>query len=501
MPTPALIVFSFFFFALGACIGSFLNVVIWRLPYRGREVIYQGKTGRLTLSWPPSHCPICDSPIRWYQNIPVFSWIALRARCANCKTSIPVRYPLVELGTAVLFVSFFWAYFIAHWPNPNAFPANWIFTNLHTDAFPFTLHLVFIAALLAASAIDADLYIIPLSIPYLILVLGVIASIFINHPAIPSLVAGSWLIRPVAGATLGLIIANILLLTGILPRSFANEMTPEQKGESDAPPAASSAATESGNVTIQTEKGAVQIQPDTPNLTKDILQKSDEGPLAPPPKLTRFAPALLAAGVLLLLNVPAWLFLTAPTASIVSVVTGIAIFLLGVLPRDAGQLDVTDEVLEEISNPFVRREMLKEVMFIAIPIAGAVIAHFARIPMPNQPWLLRLLACCLGILSGGGIVWLIRIAGTLALNKEAMGMGDAHLMAGVGAILGAPLVLIAFLMAPFVALAWAAVLKILGKPNVLPFGPWLSVASILGMLIGNAILAWYVAILFPVGPT
>jgi leader peptidase (prepilin peptidase)/N-methyltransferase len=161
---------------------------------------------------------------------------------------------------------------------------------------------------------------------------------------------------------------------------------------------------------------------------------------------------------------------------------------------------VTDEVLEEISNPYVRREMVKEIAFIAIPIVGALIAQFARIPMPNQPWLLRVLACCLGILSGGGIVWLIRIGGTLWLNKEAMGMGDAHLMAGVGARLGAPLVLIAFLMAPFVALAWAAVLKMMGKPNVLPFGPWLSVASILGLLIGNSILGWYVAILFPVGP-
>ncbi len=477
MPTPALIVFSFFFLALGACIGSFLNVVIWRLPYRGREVIYQQKTGKLTLSWPPSHCPICDAPIRWYQNIPVFSWIFLRARCANCKTSIPVRYPLVELGTAVLFVSFFWAYFVAHWPNPNAFPANWIFTNLHTDAFPFTLHLVFIACLLAASAIDADLYIIPLSIPYLIMFLGILAAIFIDHPAIPSLVPGSSLIRPVAGATLGLIIANILLLTGILPRSFAGEMTPEQKAESDVPTPAPT--------------------PQTPSFTPS---PTDEGPLAPPPKLTRFTPALIAAGLLLLLNIPAWLFLHADTASIITVITGIAIFLLGVLPRDAGQLDVTDEVLEEISNPFVRREMLKEIAFIAIPIAGALIAQFARIPTPNQPWLLRLLACCLGILSGGGIVWLIRIAGTLGLNKEAMGMGDAHLMAGVGAILGAPLVLIAFLMAPFVALAWAAVLKILGKPNVLPFGPWLSVASILCLLIGNSLLAWYVAILFPVGP-
>ncbi|HUO06807.1 MAG TPA: A24 family peptidase [Phycisphaerae bacterium] len=485
MPLPSIIAFALFFYALGACVGSFLNVVIWRLPYRGREVIFLQKTGKMTLSWPPSHCPICDSPIRWYQNIPVFSWIFLRARCANCKTSIPVRYPLVELGTGILFVAFFLAYFVAHWPNPNALPGNWIFTNLRTDALPFALHLVFIAALLAASAIDADLYIIPLSIPYFIMFLGILAAIFIDHPAIPALAPGSSLIRPVLGATLGLILANILLLFGVLPRSFSGEMIDSEKTEPDATPASPPA-----------DKTLEYSAPNTPSP-----KTTDEQPLSPPPKLTRFAPSLIATAILLLLNIPAWAFLSAERASLITVITGIAIFLLGVLPRDAGQLDVTDEVMEEISAPHVRREIIKEIPFFALPILGALIAHLARIPMPAEPWLLRLIACCLGILSGGGIVWLIRIAGTLGFNKEAMGMGDAHLMAGVGAILGAPYVLIAFLMAPFVALLWAAVLKILGKPNVLPFGPWLSVASILGLLVCNSILGWYVGLLFPVGPT
>src|SRR6478672_8992996 len=99
-----LVLFGVFFLFLGACVGSFLNVVIWRLPNRGHEVLYLGKKGPLTLSWPPSHCPVCDHPIHWYQNIPVFAWIALKGKCANCKTSIPVRYPLVELGTAVMFL-------------------------------------------------------------------------------------------------------------------------------------------------------------------------------------------------------------------------------------------------------------------------------------------------------------------------------------------------------------------------------------------------------------
>ncbi|MFN0025773.1 MAG: prepilin peptidase [Acidimicrobiales bacterium] len=77
---------------LGLCIGSFLNVVIWRVP--------QG----MSLSRPPSHCPACGQPLRPWHNVPLLSWLALRGRCAHCATPIPVRYPLVEVGCAALFV-------------------------------------------------------------------------------------------------------------------------------------------------------------------------------------------------------------------------------------------------------------------------------------------------------------------------------------------------------------------------------------------------------------
>jgi len=75
----------------GLLIGSFLNVVIWRVP---RNV---------SLVSPPSHCPRCDTPIKPYDNLPVVSWLLLRGRCRNCREPISVRYPLVELATGVLF--------------------------------------------------------------------------------------------------------------------------------------------------------------------------------------------------------------------------------------------------------------------------------------------------------------------------------------------------------------------------------------------------------------
>jgi len=77
---------------VGACVGSFLNVCIHRMPLQ-RSIVH-----------PRSSCPACGSLIRWYDNIPVISWLALRGRCRQCGTSIAVRYPLVEASTAALFV-------------------------------------------------------------------------------------------------------------------------------------------------------------------------------------------------------------------------------------------------------------------------------------------------------------------------------------------------------------------------------------------------------------
>jgi leader peptidase (prepilin peptidase)/N-methyltransferase len=79
--------------ALGLLIGSFLNVVVWRVP-RGESVVS-----------PPSHCPACDAPVRTRDNVPVVSWLLLRGRCRDCADPISARYPLVELASAAVFVA------------------------------------------------------------------------------------------------------------------------------------------------------------------------------------------------------------------------------------------------------------------------------------------------------------------------------------------------------------------------------------------------------------
>jgi leader peptidase (prepilin peptidase)/N-methyltransferase len=81
-------------FLLGAAVGSFLNVVVYRLP---REISI--------LRTPPSSCPSCSTPIRWYDNIPLLSWMILRGRCRECRAPISLRYPLVELTSGLLAVA------------------------------------------------------------------------------------------------------------------------------------------------------------------------------------------------------------------------------------------------------------------------------------------------------------------------------------------------------------------------------------------------------------
>jgi leader peptidase (prepilin peptidase)/N-methyltransferase len=78
---------------LGLIVGSFLNVVIYRVP-RGESLLRPG-----------SRCPSCDTPIRPWHNIPVVSWIVLRGRCSACGQRIAVWYPLVEVATSLLFVA------------------------------------------------------------------------------------------------------------------------------------------------------------------------------------------------------------------------------------------------------------------------------------------------------------------------------------------------------------------------------------------------------------
>src|SRR6478672_8912447 len=86
---------SVFAFAAGAIVGSFLNVVIHRYPLEESVV------------FPPSRCPACGAPIRWFDNVPILAWLWLRGRCRDCRGPISPRYPLVELANALFYLAIF----------------------------------------------------------------------------------------------------------------------------------------------------------------------------------------------------------------------------------------------------------------------------------------------------------------------------------------------------------------------------------------------------------
>jgi leader peptidase (prepilin peptidase)/N-methyltransferase len=172
--------FSAFAFVLGAAIGSFLNVSIYRLP---RD---------LSVSQPRrSFCPNCKKPIPWHQNLPLLSWFLLRGRCANCGSKIAFRYFAVELLTALLFLAiwqtFSWQMAIAYW--------------------------IFISLVIVATFVDFEHFIIPDQVTIGGTIAGFIASL-----AVPELMSTdsriAAAVRSLLAAGLGYLILLIVLEAG-----------------------------------------------------------------------------------------------------------------------------------------------------------------------------------------------------------------------------------------------------------------------------------------------
>ncbi len=159
-----------FIFAFGAVVGSFLNVCIYRIP------------NDMSIVFPPSSCPKCKAKIKPYDNIPIISYIFLGGKCRSCKEKISLRYPMVELLSALLALALYMKFSL-------------------TPALPF--YYLFICALIVITFIDIDHYIIPDVISIPMLVIGVAASFFSRRLG---------LIVGVRGALLGAVTGSGFLL-------------------------------------------------------------------------------------------------------------------------------------------------------------------------------------------------------------------------------------------------------------------------------------------------
>jgi leader peptidase (prepilin peptidase)/N-methyltransferase len=387
--TPQEWIIAVFVFTLGCCIGSFLNVVIYRLP-REKSLVSPG-----------SACPHCDRPIRSRDNIPVISWIALRTKCRYCKAPISRHYPIVELLTGLIFLALYFIYF-----HMDCRP---VLLDLHGGWLVYSVHLVLLSAFIAASDIDRELWIIPLSICWFVTAVGLIGSGIAGYFIHPRVIA-EYNLLPVAsaktgalalGAVVGLAISGLLLKTGLLKRSY--------------------------------ESATAEVRD---KLAED---KSD------------------------------------PSASV---------------PVDE---DASDE------DTFNHRlEALREIAFLSPIIICMIVASLVlQRPGPVSRWWSGLLAhpvpagflgSAFGYFVGCAVVWATRIFGTLAFGKEAMGLGDVHLMGAAGAVVGPLMVVIAFFIAPFFGLGWALFQMIFKKIRQIPYGPFLSLAVFTVMIFHDWIL-------------
>lgn len=170
----------------GLVIGSFLNVVIGRFPlmlqrqWRQECAALQASSAEaaatptkaepFNLAYPPSRCPKCNHKIAWYDNIPVVSWLLLKAKCRNCRTGISARYPLIELLTGVVFALLTWYGGIT---------------------IPSLVYMGLACLLICMFFIDADEMILPDQMTYLMLWSGLLFTLYHGHIPLADAVIGA----------------------------------------------------------------------------------------------------------------------------------------------------------------------------------------------------------------------------------------------------------------------------------------------------------------------
>lgn len=394
MPLPP-IIWLVFLFMQGACVGSFLNVVVWRMP---RD---------MSLVKPGSHCPSCKHPLAWYDNVPILAWFYLGGKCRYCKCSFSFKYPFFELLTGLMFAGVFWLYFVQGVRNgmPAFEQGGWLI---------YLPHIILFSCLLSGSLIDAAFFIIPLSISYFAAICGLAFAGFEVKAALASGLphAELWTLVPsvgpktgaiAIGSTIGLIISMLLLKMKLIGRSF-----------------------------LELERW---------EIARYEAEKAGKPFNTPEPAVN------------------------------------------------------------------ARAEMVREMAFLCMPVVLGLLAmklvtgNSTRMDnwslyLQMHPIVNGILGSIYGFMIGGITVWATRVFGSILFNKEAMGMGDVHLMAAIGAVVGWHIPLIAFFLAPFIGLGWAIVRLITRQQREIPYGPFLSIATVIMIIMHDDIMAFILQNMF-----
>lgn len=366
-----------FIFAFGCCVGSFLNVVVYRLP-RDKSI-----------TTPSSACPACGRGIRFYDNIPLLSWLILGGKCRYCKALISLRYFVIELLTGLVFTGLFILYF-------HIALRRGLGTFLSGGWFVYLLHIILLAALIAASAIDLERWVIPLSICWFVTAVGLVSAalgVYVidlreisGYLLLPSASASASSLA--AGAAIGLAISLSLLATGLIKGSY-----------------------ETNDASADSNEPRVTNHESRINHRLEICRE--------------------------------------------------VIFLLPIVTCSAAAYCITR----------------------SIPAVWSWWVNFSQVPA-----IAGFLGSLWGYFVGCGVVWATRIFGTLGFGKEAMGLGDVHLMGAAGAVIGPVFVVVAFFIAPFFGLAWAGFQMFFKKTRQIPYGPFLSLGIFTVMILHDRII-------------
>ena len=446
-------VLGVFVWLLGLCIGSFLNVVIYRLPLG------------LSLSQPRwSFCPNCKATIAWHDNFPVLSWLLLRARCRNCRAPISIQYPLVEATTGLAFALVF-ALLAPGGARVGVPEFSWGLD------WPLLLGwLILTAAMVACAGMDFVAYIIDVRVTHVALIAGLLLLPCWNRPEITIPVAHS----PLAGGMTAAFLIGLAWTVLSNLRSKSESMVADEDS-ADKPESESSLQTSSG---VPVRLG--------------------------PPAVGCFIVSALG----LMLAISAMQKENPWSALQYLVPAGFAV-LMAVLSLAGGEPRESDEELHEALEseaPGARGTALRELAWLLPPLLGGalIMLLLQGSPAARAIWD-RLVSVSVSIGSGTegtpgvtlgfagaifsihgamvGIVlgWLVRILFTLIFGREAFGVGDIYILAAAGAVAGWDIVLLAFPLAVGVAIVMFFVSLLRKRTALLAFGPPLAMGFMLAL--------------------
>lgn len=541
-----------FVFAYGACVGSLTNVLVYRLP-RGMGVVVPSSACpncHHTLSWRDNipvlgwlvlrgRCRYCRNPIS-----PEYPLVEFLVGMLFVVFYV-LWYGLGELpgplsGTTLLLGL-----------DLGQIQPEWASNGLARTWPLFVMLLILVGSLVAMTIVDAKTFMIPLVLAWTPAIVGVAGHLgqylleanarrgWMWTPdwsyaiATPGRTGWPW-VGVAVGGILGIALSLLLMKLGLLKRSFADYDDWEaaeraKRGLPPLEPLTPAEAPAADAVDRDAPAPDTSTASDSPGQAESAADPDPSLEASPAPwsasiRLATRRWLIIAAAVIALAAVGG---LVASLLNLVPAVGALIGALLGPIPGGliANRLaPVPDEPDPDESHaesptdlwleyPHARREMFRELLFvgpaIVLALLGASIAWnlggpwttdpvgFTPVPTDIVPrWLEILSGSLLGYLIGGGVVWGVRILGSLLFRKEAMGLGDVHLMAGVGACLGWIDPTLAFFLAAPIGLYIELLRRVIsgGRRAAMPFGPSLAIAVLIVLLakpwLADAMTAW-----------